>query len=209
MKGAGVQVACYIFGAGSFYGLSQRPAPGDTVIAADGGWEPCRGVGLTPDLLLGDFDSLHTVPDFARIRRVPVEKDDTDMMAAIKKGLSLGCNAFYLYGATGGRFDHTMANVQALTFLAKRGARGFLFGRDTVCTVVQDGFCDLPARSGGYVSVFCLSDCARGVDISGLKYEIQNAGLTNAFPLGVSNEFKGENARVSVQSGTLLIIAPR
>ena len=56
-------MACYIFGAGSFYGLSQRPVPGDTVIAADGGWEPCRGEGLTPDLLLGDFDSLHTVPD--------------------------------------------------------------------------------------------------------------------------------------------------
>ena len=69
-------MACYIFGAGSFYGLSQRPVPGYIIIAADGGWEPCRGEGLTPDLLLGDFDSLHTVPDFAHIRRVPVEKDD-------------------------------------------------------------------------------------------------------------------------------------
>ena len=83
-------MACYIFGAGSFYGLSQRPVPGDTIIAADGGWEPCRGEGLTPDLLLGDFDSLHTVPDFAHIRRVPVEKDDTDMLLAIKEGLARG-----------------------------------------------------------------------------------------------------------------------
>ena len=118
-------MACYIFGAGSFYGLSQRPAPGDTVIAADGGWEPCRGEGLTPDLLLGDFDSLHTVPDFAHIRRVPVEKDDTDMMLAIKEGLARGETEFHLYGGMGGRrTDHTIANLQCLLYLAEHGAQG-------------------------------------------------------------------------------------
>lgn len=201
--------SCAIVGASDFYETAESLVKTDVLIAADGGCAALKRLGLPPDLIIGDFDSAPEKPAGSNVIVLPKEKDDTDMMAAIKKGLSLGCHAFYLYGATGGRFDHTMANVQALTFLAKRGARGFLFGKDTVCTVVQDGFCDLPARSGGYVSVFCLSDCARGVDISGLKYEIQNAGLTNAFPLGVSNEFKGENARVSVQSGTLLIIAPR
>ena len=107
-------MACYIFGAGSYYGLSRRPAPGDTVIAADGGWRVCREEGIVPDLLLGDFDSLHTVPDFARIRRVPVEKDDTDMMLAIKEGLARGETAFHLYGGVGGRTDHTIANLQGL-----------------------------------------------------------------------------------------------
>ena len=107
-------MACYIFGAGSYFGLIRRPAPEDTVIAADGGWRICREEGIVPDLLLGDFDSLHTVPDFGHICRVPVEKDDTDMMLAIKEGLARGETDFHLYGGVGGRTDHTIANLQGL-----------------------------------------------------------------------------------------------
>ena len=117
-------MACYIFGAGSYYGLRSKPDVSDYVIAADGGWRWCRSAGLTPDLLLGDFDSLGEVPAFDHILRVPVEKDDTDMMLAIKKGLERGCREFHLYGGTGGRrSDHTVANYQALLYLARRGAR--------------------------------------------------------------------------------------
>ena len=98
-------MACYIFGAGSYFGLIRRPAPEDTVIAADGGWRICREEGIVPDLLLGDFDSLHTVPDLAISAVVPVEKDDTDMMLAIKEGLARGETDFRLYGGVGGRTD--------------------------------------------------------------------------------------------------------
>ena len=73
-------MACIIFGAGSYYGLEYCPQPGDYIIAADGGWQYCKQEGIVPDLLLGDFDSLAVVPDFAHIHRVPVEKDDSDMM---------------------------------------------------------------------------------------------------------------------------------
>ena len=79
-------MACYIFGAGSFYGLDRCPRADDFIIAADGGWLACRKTGITPDLLLGDFDSLSTQPDFPNILRVPVEKDDTDTMLAVKTG---------------------------------------------------------------------------------------------------------------------------
>jgi len=120
-------LACYIFGAGSYFGLIRCPAPEDTVIAADGGWRICREEGIVPDLLLGDFDSLHTVPDFGHIRRVPVEKDDTDMMLAIKEGLARGETDFRLYGGVGGRTDHTIANLQGLLYLAERGAKGGLY----------------------------------------------------------------------------------
>lgn len=201
--------SCAIVGASDFYETADSFVKTDVLIAADGGCAALKRLGLSPDLIIGDFDSAPEKPAGSNVIVLPKEKDDTDMMAAVKKGLAIGCREFYLYGATGGRFDHTVANVQALTFLAHHGARGFLFDKDTVSTVIRDDVCDLPARDGGYVSVFCLSDCARGVDISGLKYEIQNAGLTNAFPLGVSNEFTGKSARISVQSGALLIIAPR
>ena len=146
-------MACFIFGAGGYYGLTQRPAPGDTVIAADGGWRICRREGITPDLLLGDFDSLQEVPHFANIQRVPVEKDDTDMMLAIKEGLRRSETVFHLYGGVGGRTDHTIAKLQSLLYLACRGARGWLYGDRERFTAICGGELILPAREKGIVSV--------------------------------------------------------
>ena len=198
-------MACYIFGAGSYYGLSRRPAPGDTVIAADGGWRVCREEGIVPDLLLGDFDSLHTVPDFAHIRRVPVEKDDTDMMLAIKEGLARGETEFHLYGGMGGRTDHTIANLQGLLYLAERGAQGWLYGDRERFTAIRNGEIDLPAREKGIVSVFCMGADAQGVTIEGGQYTVHDAVLTASFPLGVSNHFVGNPVRVAVTRGSLRI----
>ncbi len=198
-------MACYIFGAGSYYGLSRRPAPGDMVIAADGGWRVCREEGIVPDLLLGDFDSLHTVPDFAHIRRVPVEKDDTDMMLAIKEGLARGETEFHLYGGMGGRTDHTIANLQGLLYLAERGAQGWLYGDRERFTAIRNGEIDLPAREKGIVSVFCMGADAQGVTIEGGQYTVHDAVLTASFPLGVSNHFVGNPVRVAVTRGSLLI----
>ena len=198
-------MACYIFGAGSYYGLSRRPAPGDTVIAADGGWRVCREEGIVPDLLLGDFDSLHTVPDFAHIRRVPVEKDDTDMMLAIKEGLARGETEFHLYGGMGGRTDHTIANLQGLLYLAEQGAQGWLYGDRERFTAIRNGEIGLPAREKGIVSVFCMGADAQGVTIEGGQYTVHDAVLTASFPLGVSNHFVGNPVRVAVTRGSLLI----
>lgn len=101
-------MACYIFGAGDFDGLEERPGAEDYVIAADGGYTACRRAGVEPQLLLGDFDSLAEVPALPHVERVPVEKDDTDMMLAIKRGLERGETLFHLYGGMGGqRTDHT------------------------------------------------------------------------------------------------------
>ena len=116
-------MACYIFGAGDFDGLEERPGAEDYVIAADGGYTACRRAGVEPQLLLGDFDSLAEVPALPHVERVPVEKDDTDMMLAIKRGLERGETLFHLYGGMGGqRTDHTVANLQALLYLADHGA---------------------------------------------------------------------------------------
>lgn len=199
-------MACYIFGAGDPTPLHRRPAAGDYVIAADGGWTACRAAGLTPDLLLGDFDSLTAVPDFARIERVPVEKDDTDMMLAVKRGLALGQREFHLYGGMGGRrTDHTIANLQTLLYLAQRGAQGWLYGAGEVYTAIHGGAVTFPGRESGILSVFCLGADAEGVTIRGAQYEVENAVLTADFPLGVSNHFVGREVTVSVERGSLLL----
>ena len=199
-------MACYIFGAGSYYGLTQRPEKGDYVIAADGGYCWCLQEGIEPDLLLGDFDSLEKIPDFSRILRVPVEKDDTDMMLAVKKGLSLGQRIFHMYGGLGGnRTDHTIANLQTLLYLAARGAQGYLYGDHEWYTAICGGSARFPARAGGILSVFCLGTPATGVTIRGGQYPLEDACLTAEFPLGVSNHFVGKPVTVTVKDGTLLL----
>lgn len=198
--------ACFIIGAGPFYGLPVAPGPEDVVLAADRGYRHCQTAGITPDLLLGDFDSLSTQPDFPNILRVPVEKDDTDTMLAVKTGLERGETEFHIYGGMGGRrTDHTIANFQALLYLARRGAQGWLYGQGERYTAVCGGTVTFPARDRGILSVFCLGADARDVSIQGGQYPLHHAVLTAEFPLGVSNHFVGQPITVSVWDGSLLI----
>jgi len=197
--------ACFIIGAGPFYGLPVAPAPGDYVIAADGGYLHCREAGLVPDLLLGDFDSLDALPGDTDVERFPVDKDDTDSMLAMKLGLEKGFTTFHLYGGTGGRMDHTLANLQGLAYLARQGARGYLYDASYVFTALWNSSLDLPAREEGIFSVFALGETARGVSILGGRYPLEGGELSPFFPLGVSNHFEGRPVRVSVEKGCLLV----
>jgi thiamine pyrophosphokinase len=136
-----------------------------------------------------------------------VEKDDTDAMLAVRRGLTLGYRDFVLYGSLDGpRLDHTVANFQTLQFLADRGATGYLAGLTTMVTVVKEGSIRFPAGTRGTVSVFCLGGDAKGVTLKGLYYPLENGTLTAGFPLGVSNHFTGDAAEISVKDGSLLVI---
>ena len=136
-----------------------------------------------------------------------VEKDDTDCMLAIKKGLELGCDTFVIYGGLDGKFvDHTMANYQALAYLAQQGCRGWLVGRRQIATVIENSSVTFPAYCVGNLSVFCLGADAEGVNIRGMHYEMENGKLTAGMPLGVSNQFIQKKATVAVDKGMLLLI---
>lgn len=196
---------CFIFGAGPFFGLPVSPAPGDLVLAADGGYRHCQASGIIPDLLLGDFDSLENLPQTIPHHTFPVEKDDTDTMLAIKYGLDQGCRTFHLYGGTGGRMDHTLANLQSLAYLAQRNAIGYLYDEHYVSTALWNGTLSLPAREEGIFSLFCLGAEAQGVSIRGGQYPLDNASLSPFFPLGVSNHFQGQPVEIQVADGCLLV----
>jgi thiamine pyrophosphokinase len=196
---------CIILCAGGFDGLLAAPEEGDYIIAADGGYRHALTLGLTPDCILGDFDSLGFVPEGANV--FPVEKDDTDAMLAVRQGLKLGFDTFYIYGGMeGDRVDHTVANLQTLFYLTAHGASGYLVGKKQIATVLQNSTLCLPARDSGTVSVFALGGDARGVTIKGLHYEAENITLSPAFPLGVSNHLAGKDAKITVENGTLLVI---
>jgi len=199
---------CIIFCAAGFDELVQPIEKEDFIIAADGGLVHTEKLGIVPNEILGDFDSLGYAPQGANV--FPVEKDDTDAMLAVRRGLSMGCKTFLLYGSLDGpRLDHTIANFQTLQYLADQAATGYLVGSQYLVTVVKDGTISFPAGLEGTVSVFCLGKDAKGVTLEGLYYPLENGKLTAGFPLGISNHFTGKVAKISVKRGSLLVLWDR
>lgn len=181
---------------------------GDYVLCADGGWQLARRAGATPDRVIGDFDS-SDAPREGVVERHPVEKDDTDTMLCLKRGLAMGFDDFLIVGGFGGRIDHTLANLQAMRYAAARGARAQMRDGLRWASVVEAGTLRVPADILGAgpvkLSVFALDGVCEGVCIRGTKWAVENAALTNAFPLGVSNEFAADAAEISVTEGALLV----
>ena len=198
---------CILFCAAEFDGLLFPIPENALVIAADGGLRHTQALGLQPDVILGDFDSLGYVPGDSRV--FPVEKDDTDTMLAVKLALDRGCDFFVFYGALDGpRLDHTVANFQTLGYLATHGARGVLIGRDYIVTVLSAETIAFPETATGILSLFCMGASAR-VTTEGLQYPLDRGILTPDFPLGVSNHFQGREARITVHDGQVLALWDR
>ncbi len=198
---------CFVVGAGDFYGLLIRPEKGDLVIAADGGYDHLKREKIEPDIVVGDFDSRDgNIPDHPNVIMLDVQKDDTDIAHAVGIGYERGYREFLIFGGTGGRESHTIANIQMLAGLAKKDACARLYGRESVMTVIHNDKLVLPEAAEGMVSVFSLSDRSEGVDILGMKYTMNDGVMTNDTALGVSNMLIGKEAQISVKKGTLLII---
>ena len=191
---------CYLFGAGEQSPCHIELGKDDLVIAVDGGFDYLEKIGLRADYVLGDFDSV------SASSHLP-----SDMMLAARLGLEKGYTNFEIYGGLGGRLDHTLANIQTLTFLNRHNAVGTLIGDGYALKVVTNGVItfgkDLPENTAGNTcSVFSLSDVSTNVTIQGFHYEVEGATLTNSFPLGVSNEFTGRKGSISVSNGTLAVL---
>ena len=201
-----MNTVCCIFGAGEYYGNERLPEEDFLAVSADGGYPAARKMGVTPDVHIGDFDSLAGEVDCREVIRLLPEKDDTDTLCAVKLAMERGCRRFYLYGCTGGRTDHTFSNIQTLSGLAELGCRGWMLGNGEVFTCIHNDTARFSEDSGGMISVFSLSDTSRGVQETGLKYTLHDYTMTNGFSIGTSNEFTGVSSEISVRDGTLLLI---
>lgn len=204
---------CYIFGAGpiaDYTLLRPELKPEDIVICADGGYRHAVAWGIEPQWLVGDFDSNRLPVSHPHVIQVKPEKDDTDMELAVGKGIQLGCREFVLYGALGGRLDHTMANIQMLAGLLAKGMKGVIRDEQNELFLMGAGSVTLQANSFPYLSLFSFSEQCQGVTLEGMKYPLTDYTLTNlSAGLGVSNEILGESARISFRAGTLLVIRSR
>lgn len=197
-----------IFSGGAFSMPEWTSLPEEAVyLCADSGLRHARALGMEPDWILGDFDSSLELPDGKNVLQYPPEKDDTDTMLAVKLALSMGVKEIQIYGGLGGRFDHAIANVQALRYLTEQGAGGILCDAQNWMTIQTGGTVrQYPKRTGWYFSLLSLSDVCTGVTVRGTKYTLEKGILSAEIPLGVSNEITAEQAEVSLEQGCLLVL---
>lgn len=188
--------------------ITEHPKGDDLIIAADGGYRNAKAMGVTVQILLGDFDSLDQkeLPHEVEQLKVPAEKDFTDTQLAVETALRKGADEIVLIGGLSGRLDHTLSNLGILEDLASKGIHARITDGQNRATYI-DSTSTLVARSGyRYLSLLCLSERAKGVSIEGCKYPLKNATLTRSFQYAVSNEITGNCALVSVRKGGIYVI---
>ena len=179
---------------------------GDYCVFCDSGLYHSEGLGVQPDLIVGDFDS-HPQPQLpAETIVLPREKDDTDTVFAVKEALRRGFDDFLLIGAVGGRLDHSLGNVSLLLMLDTKGIPARLVDDYSEMEIVsrQTAFVE---EKYSYFSLLNISGAAEGITVSGAKYPLENATIGCEYQYGVSNEvLPGCITEVTVQNGRLLLV---
>lgn len=181
---------------------------GDFVIAADRGLVHTQAMGIIPELIVGDFDSYAgELPIGIKCISLPQEKDDTDMLYAVRQGLERGLKDFLLLGAMGGRLDHTLANLGILRFLSRQDCRGRMVDVDCQVQVVCEEKITLERdEQFRYLSVFAFDGDAVGVTLQGVKYPLTDARLSGDYPIGCSNEIIDNVAHIGVRQGAAIVL---
>ena len=178
----------------------------DYFVFCDSGLRHAEGLGASPDLIVGDFDSHENPHMDVETIVLPREKDDTDTFFAAKEMLSHGFEEFLLVGVIGARLDHTLANLSILLMLDTAGKSAKAVDDYSEMEIVSSG----PAFIEDTYSFFSLLNItgeAEGVTIENAKYPLEGAALECDYQYAVSNEvLPGKVARVSVAKGRLLLI---
>lgn len=189
------------------------------IIAADSGYNNAHRLGVTPDMLLGDLDSIDRselcageLDDIEKLI-VPAIKDDTDTQLAVDTAIERGADRLVIIGGLGGRLDHTLSTVFLLEYIKDRGADALLTdGRNRVRLIKSENAPTKISVNGSdykYISLVGLSDVCTGVDISGVFYPLKDARLERKYSYAVSNEITEEKAEITLKTGTMLVIESR
>lgn len=198
---------CRIVSAGDFskkaFLQRREKEPEGLLIAADAGYLHLNILGISPDLFVGDADSLGSAPTGVAAVSLPTEKDDTDTLAAVREGMRRGFSRFELFGALGGkRFSHSLANLQTLLFLKENGCRGELVDENCSVFALKDETVTVEGKV--FFSVFAVGDGCT-VTETGAKYPLDRYEMKSSFPIGVSNE-PDPTAKITVGGGAAFLV---
>ena len=191
--------------------VTEKPEKGDLIIAADAGYLTAQKMGVKPDVLLGDFDTLgvENIPDDIECLRVPAEKDDTDTQLAIKTAIERGVGEIVIIGGLSGRLDHTLSTLAILEDLWERK-------NDRIYAILTDGKnrvrflrnsgTILPRSQYRYFSLIAADDIVKGVTLDGCKYPLKNGRISRRYQWAVSNEITGNCALIEIKRGGVWVI---
>ncbi|ARP50284.1 MULTISPECIES: thiamine diphosphokinase [Caproicibacterium] len=176
------------------------------VICADGGLDTALAAKIKPNLLIGDFDSIKAQPpagvETVRLMR---EKDDTDTLSAVKEGLHRGYKDFILFGALGGRFDHSYANAAVLQYISNLGGHGVMVSDNEKLFFMPGGRLHLRGMKGSTASVYPFGAPNATVSYTGMKYPLTESVMTSDNPIGTSNIIESDDATITVLGGNVII----
>ncbi len=200
---------CYIICGGPESCNSVEIPTNAFVICADSGYDKALAAGITPNLVLGDFDSVKAdLPSNCEVIKAPPHKDDTDTILAVKLAILRGYKNFTLVSAIGGRTDHSLANLATLFYIAENGCIGRIVGDDNDAYYLCNSVLTLKSDKSRYISVFSVSQ-ATLISIEGAEYPLDCYKLKRNYPLGVSNEFTDSDCIITVHSGEAVVMTVR
>lgn len=187
----------------------------DKVIAVDGGLAALHKLHLKPDAIVGDFDTVDpkvleeykSCPDPITWEIHKPEKDETDTELALNTAIELGCTRLIILGATGGRMDHSIANIHLLYTCLKKGVEAAIVDEKNWITVLEKGrIFHRDEAMGKYISFLPLSWEVRGITLTGFKYPLTKKDISVGTSLCISNELTGEEGSIGFDSGTLICV---
>lgn len=197
---------CIIVGAGNFNEKEILKEENDLIIAVDGGYNYCSLLNLEVDILIGDMDSLESIPENINKYIYNKEKDETDTYLAVQYGIKQGFEEFILYGCLGGRLEHTIANIQIIADLCKKGIKIKIVDENTKIYMLNKNEAkEIEGLKNKYISIFSYSEKST-ISLKGLKYNVLCKDITNDYPLGIDNETIGGNGNIYVHDGLVLVI---
>ncbi|MBR5246648.1 MAG: thiamine diphosphokinase [Clostridia bacterium] len=178
----------------------------DYIICADSGYDIAIKAQIEPDLIIGDFDSVKSFVQKTEKITLPVEKDVTDCEAAYNEGVKRGFNNYLLLGGTGGRFEHTFANISVMARASIEGNKFIMVDEKHTFYSITNSSLNLPFSPNKQISVFAFGDKALGVTEKGFHYKIEDYTLNPFIPMGISNDIVDDYGEITVKKGTLIVI---
>ena len=197
-----------IFSGGAFEKPDWVALPKDAMIlCADSGLRHARALGISPDWVLGDFDSSSEQPEGESVLRYPPEKDDTDTELAIKQALAMNCSHITLLGATGGRLDHMIGNIHLLFPCLQKGTYAEIVDSQNRLYLIDGEHTFRKGETWGkYISFLPLTEEVKGITLRGFKYPLTDRDISIGTSLCISNELVEEEGTITFSDGVLITV---
>lgn len=179
----------------------------DFIVCADSGYSFAKKAGLSPNLIIGDFDSLkEELPQNTEVVKLNTHKDDTDTEHCVMECIRRGYKDFLLLGSIGGRTDHTFANIATLAFLSEYNYNGIARNNGEEIRILKEGSYEMNNKKGLIFSVFPYGCESVNVTYKGAEYMLNNKTLTYNVSRGISNVFVDDEAEITINRGRAILL---